>query len=399
MDVVMGGYGGRAMNKIKKSIFPVVVAVILLAMPISACNYPNAPDVSKLFGAESGYTELKDQPAVIVPDPGEPGDPGASGVEGYLQDEPVPANPVAPGGGMPAAAGDGSLKPVRFINYGSINATVRPWTYIPLGSQEYQSPSSASTVSSAQGSGGDWPNTSSYISVPMGTYSWCIDWEEEDQDEDGYFDYYHYIETGPTLLDENVSDDLEFAEEVSISAPPDTAPISKGKCGSSEIETNCAGKTTYFQSLVRNVTMEPRYPLDVTAVANTADQEPPPGISISASNPDRVYYANIILNGPGSWIEATTSDPYSAMGVQIFGDMTIGWARVLFDGNVMWEGDTSTCVIDPNENSGLGWYGIYVEALCFPPGTHTIRVESGPNKEDVGGWQGGVPVYMFGFRR
>jgi len=104
------------------------------------------------------------------------------------------------------------------------------------------------------------------------------------------------------------------------------------------------------------------------------------------------------LWNPGDWIEASTSDPYSAMGVQIFGDETIGWARILFDGSQIWEEDTSEAVIDPNENSGLGWYGIYVEVLCFPPGTHTLRVETGQTKEGVGGWQGGVPVHLFGFR-
>jgi len=34
---------------------------------------------------------------------------------------------------------------------------------------------------------------------------------------------------------------------------------------------------------------------------------------------------------------------------------------------------------------------------CFPPGTHTLRVESSRAKEGVGGWQGGVPVNLFGF--
>jgi hypothetical protein len=139
---------------------------------------------------------------------------------------------------VPESTGDLLLKPVGFVNYGTINATVRAATYIPLGSSEPQIPPPLeSTVSSAQGTGSDWPNSSRFILVPMGTYTWCIDWEEEDQDGDGYFDYYHYFTEGFTLLDENASDDLEFAIEVSISAPPDNAITYQGKCSEEDLNT------------------------------------------------------------------------------------------------------------------------------------------------------------------
>lgn len=158
---------------------------------------------------------------------------------GYISDQPepiLPIDPAIPDPVMSEGSNDLPLKPVGFVNYGTINATVRAATYIPLGANEPQTPApAASTVSSAQGTGGDWPNSSRFISVPLGTYTWCIDWEEEDQDGDGYFDYYHYYETETTLLDENDSDELEFAEEVAIMAPPSVAPIYKGKCGEEDI--------------------------------------------------------------------------------------------------------------------------------------------------------------------
>lgn len=154
---------------------------------------------------------------------------------GDIQDDTAPISPSNPNQVTSEDINDLPLKPVGFVNYGTINATVRPWTYIPLGGQQYQSPISVSTVSAAQGTGGDWPNSSRFISVPMGTYTWCVDWEEDDKDGDGYFDYYHYFVTEPTFLDENDSDELEFAEEVAIVVPPTTAPIHEGKCGESNI--------------------------------------------------------------------------------------------------------------------------------------------------------------------
>jgi len=334
---------------------------------------------------------------VNPPDPGESGSLESAQSEGYLEDEPMSnlqEDPGVPIADLETNEGELPKKPVGFVNYGTINATVRPWTYVPLGANEPQTPApTASTVSSAQGTGGDWPNSSRFISVPLGTYTWCIDWEEEDQDGDGYFDYYHYIDTGPTLLDENDSDELEFAEEVAISAPPDTGVIYKGKCGVSDVIASCYGKSTYFQAFVRCVTHEPIYPLDILAWADTAHEASPAGIDITFSSSAGSWYGWKILY-EGDWIEATTSDSYSAMGVQIFGDRSIGYGTVYFDGMVVWAGDASESVIDSNE----GWYGVYVEIMCPSPGTHTIRVEAGPGKE-VSGWGGAVPVSIFGYRR
>jgi hypothetical protein len=168
---------------------------------------------------------------------------------GKFEEESNPAFPVMPGEGSNEGSGDLTLKPVGFVNYGSVSATVSPWIYIPLGGNEPQTPPDVSTVSSAQGGGGDWPNSSRFISVPLGTYTWCIEWEEDDQDGDGYFDYYHYFEEGPTVLDENDSDDLDLAEEVLISTPPANAPIYDGKCG----ETGTTKSNGTYIGYVENV--------------------------------------------------------------------------------------------------------------------------------------------------
>ena len=387
-----------------KSIFLMILLVSMIF--ISSCNlYSLSPPgwlPDKIIhgpGEESSGSSNSgdDQSTGKVPYPGEAGDFDTAAQKAFLEDE-TPDSGLA-GQDAGSTAGSGELKPVGFVNYGEFDATVRAFSFIPLESTEPAPVPGADTVSTANDGVGTWPNTSRFISVPMGTYTWCIDWEEEDKDEDGYFDYYHYITGEPTVLDENNSDELEFAEEVSISAPPVSAMVYEGKCSEHPIDVSCAGKTTEIQTFIRLITLDPVYPVDVMALADTGHQPAPDGVSISVSGGALAYNGSMVLKSPGDWIEATTSDPYSAMGVQIFGDMTIGWARVLFDGNPVWEGDTSTCVIDAAENNGLGWYGIYVEARCFPPGTHTLRVESTKTKAGVGGWGGGVPVNLFGFRK
>jgi hypothetical protein len=382
-------------SPMQKKHFQLLIILILLLIVSPSC-YPS----------DSYYDTFVETPGYLDPWEDESDAPAASEAEvvewvedqGYLEDE-SPAAGSGLEGYTISSPGNNTLKPVGFVNYGSYNATVRAWTYIPLGEAEPRPAPVASTISDAQTTGGDWPNTSRFLSVPMGTYTWCIDWEEEDKNEDGYFDYYHYITGEPIVLDENDSDELEFAEEVSISAPPASATIYEGKCYEHPIDVSCAGKTTEVQTYVRHITFAPAYPIDVLALADTSQQAAPDGVSIAASSGALAYHGSMVLLNPGDWIEVTTSEPYSAMGVQIFGDMTIGWARVLFDGIPVWEGDTSTCVINAAENNGLGWYGIYVEVRCFPLGTHTLRVESTQTKAGVGGWQGGVPVNLFGFRK
>jgi len=312
-----------------------------------------------------------------------------SGGNAYLEDEPAEGAPAADS--SPASGGEGDLKPVGFVNYGEFDATVRAWTYFPLGSTEAQPPSAASTVSTANTGSGTWPNTSRFISVPMGTYSWCIDWEEGDLDDDGEIDYFHYFEEGPTLLDQNDSDDLAFAEEVAINAPPATAPAFEGKCPAAQLDNSCEGKSmeTRIYSSPGWVNSS-EYQPEVQAPANYFDYPSPEGITLNNGG-GHPFQQAIILTG-GQYLEATTSNPYSAMGVQPHGENTIGWARVLFDGVEVWRGDTSSYWHDAEAYV----HAVYIEVRCFPPGTHTMRIEA----LGIAGSGGGqnVPIAFFGFR-
>ena len=295
----------------------------------------------------------------------------------------------ASGGESSTGSISGDLKPVGFVNYGEFDATVRANSYIPLGETNPVPAPAASTVSSAKTGSGTWPNTSRFISVPMGTYSWCIDWEEGDLDDDGQIDYFYYIEEGPTLLDENDSDDLDKAEEVAISAPPATAPAFAGKCP--VLDNSCAGQpqeTRIYSSpgWVNGTIHQPK----IQAPANYFDYPSPEGITLTNGGGSQFQQAIILVGG--QYLEATTSNPYSAMGVQPHGDSTIGWARVLFDGVEVWRGDTSSYWHDAEAYV----HAVYIEVRCFPPGTHTMRIEA----LGIAGSGGGqtVPIAFFGFR-
>jgi hypothetical protein len=111
-------------------------------------------------------------------------------------------------------------------------------------------------------------------------------------------------------------------------------------------------------------------PPDVVANANTADRRPPEDIAISFDRNTIPYGIHRVLWWNGNWIEASTDLPFSAAGVQFFGEQQIGWARVLFDGVEVWRGDTSA-IWSKNAR-----HGGYIEISGFVPGRHTIRAES-----------------------
>ena len=93
------------------------------------------------------------------------------------------------------------------------------------------------------------------------------------------------------------------------------------------------------------------------------------GIRLEYSESSLPYGLNRILWQAGDWAQADISLPLAAMGIQFFGDHTIGWARLLFDGMEIWRGDTSAIW------SSLGYYGGYIEVSGFEPGAHNLRVE------------------------
>jgi hypothetical protein len=139
-----------------------------------------------------------------------------------------------------AARGAWLNRPVSFVNNGPYNAVVMPWTYQPFDpSMNEDIPPGFSTVSIAPGGPGLWPNPSRFLSLPLGIYTFCIEWDEDqDLDNDGYLDIYHFILEGPSAdlplhVDENDSIEIAFAEEVQFR----TDPIEKleGGCGSSDV--------------------------------------------------------------------------------------------------------------------------------------------------------------------
>jgi hypothetical protein len=111
-------------------------------------------------------------------------------------------------------------------------------------------------------------------------------------------------------------------------------------------------------------------PPDTTAVANSQDRRPPAGIRVAFSQGTIGYGSNRILWRDSDWIEASTEMAVDAMGVQFLGAYVIGWARVRFDGEEVWRGDTARIW------SSGALHGGYVQVSGLEPGPHTIRVES-----------------------
>ncbi|MDL1943359.1 hypothetical protein FBQ99_13535 [Chloroflexi bacterium CFX2] len=112
-------------------------------------------------------------------------------------------------------------------------------------------------------------------------------------------------------------------------------------------------------------------PPDLYAHANAEDMSPPEGIQISYAEEAIPYGLHRVIWWNGDWIEAVVNDDsFTAMGVQILGEQAIGWARVLFDGEEVWRGDTAAIW----EKSGR--HGGYIQVSGFEPGRHVLRVEA-----------------------
>ena len=111
-------------------------------------------------------------------------------------------------------------------------------------------------------------------------------------------------------------------------------------------------------------------PPDVTALANLPPAQTPEGVTITFHPASVSFGVSRVLWWEGNWIEVTTDRPFNAMGVQFLGELQIGWARVLFDGEEVWNGNTTDLGYENYRHGG------YVEISGFAPGPHTLRVES-----------------------
>jgi hypothetical protein len=108
---------------------------------------------------------------------------------------------------------------------------------------------------------------------------------------------------------------------------------------------------------------------DIYVNASGADRSLPEGVRIAYSDESILYGNNRVLWRDDDWVEVVTDAPFSSVGVQFRGDYVIGWARVLFDGDEVWRGDTSRIW------TALKIHGGYIEISGFKPGEHTLRVE------------------------
>jgi hypothetical protein len=93
------------------------------------------------------------------------------------------------------------------------------------------------------------------------------------------------------------------------------------------------------------------------------------GIKLTYSEQSLLYGVGRVLWTDEDWVEVTTRGALTSMGVQFRGDYMIGWARVLFDGEEIWRGDTSRIWTYLRDHGG------YIEVSGFEPGGHVLRVE------------------------
>jgi hypothetical protein len=108
---------------------------------------------------------------------------------------------------------------------------------------------------------------------------------------------------------------------------------------------------------------------DVFVNANGLDQYMPNGVYLDYSDESILYGTNRVLWTDDDWVEITADARFASIGVQFRGSYVIGWARVLFDREEIWRGDTARIWTEKKVHGG------YIEISDFEPGEHTLRVE------------------------
>lgn len=132
--------------------------------------------------------------------------------------------------------------------------------------------------------------------------------------------------------------------------------------------------------------------------ANSAEFPSPPGgvINYSAQYP-APYFNWLSVRETGEWVEFSTTEDVSAIGIQLWGDYQDGVVEIQLDGQPIWEGDTffDNCpqldadgyrIVSPETCSGAFVY--YIETSNLWPGKHTLRAVN------AGG--GETTVFFFG---
>ncbi len=116
---------------------------------------------------------------------------------------------------------------------------------------------------------------------------------------------------------------------------------------------------------VRLETVPPDVILNATGIGLSL----PDGVGVSYSEESMPYGVNRVLWHQDDWMEIAFREPFTSAGVQFRGSYVIGWARVLFDGQEIWRGDTAEIW------SELKVHGGYIEVKGFGSGEHILRVE------------------------
>jgi len=189
-----------------------------------------------------------------------------------------PAGDSPSPGSNPTGIG-GPTRPVGFVNHGRFNAVVMPWTFVRLGSDISETPPSVSTVSTVPTSPGLWPNSSRFLSLPLGTYTWCFEWDEGDLNDDGNVDYFHFFDERSVTIDENTPNNPDLAIQVDFSTPPEGGEeILSGQCGDGDESDVIINPTPNIEIITP--TEEPKgKPVDI----DPCDLMPPGG-KISTQN-------------------------------------------------------------------------------------------------------------------
>lgn len=199
----------------KRRIALLVLFLILGIIP--GCSIPGIG----FFPPEDFDDPIPTEDPIQVPEADNPGNDVPAG------DMASPNDPT-PAGNYPAnptyVLAGGPLKPVRFNNLGTVAYTVSPWTYAPPGGDFGPAGPNPSTVAFPGG------NTSNYLSLPFGAYTWCYWWEIGDTNQDGIMEYAHALDERPVSLDSASPDALDYAVQVDLAAPAETG-ISYGFCG------------------------------------------------------------------------------------------------------------------------------------------------------------------------
>lgn len=74
----------------------------------------------------------------------------------------------------------------------------------------------------------------------------------------------------------------------------------------------------------------------------------------------------LALTSPDSWAEVAWVQPTTTLGVQFAGNQDDGWAKILVDGETVWEGNTF---------GERGKFNRYVEIDGLADSSHAVRVE------------------------